>query len=822
MYNIKIKITYILLLFLCCCNNNDVDKDQSSTPDQKKISENFLIINSSVAHIDNTISNSQSINISFDSNEMTKLSSELDINIVPSIESGADKISLSPNTLKLKLKDVLNNNNYFQLIATGAKVGGNIKIKFKINGISQQSEFNTMLSHREIKSFDQESMYTKNTKVQDMIVYATSDAPDDEFKILFTGLELSSLTSSCTANNFVDNLSKSCKVNFTIIGLHPKLIANIDDESKQEFSALFNVCDADKETLFVDKKAYSIDYTIATGLGLPIKISRCTNNLRNPLSVKLNFQKISLNKGSADKTIEEIIGVKDSVDNTISFPVGAIDITAIIANKLTGVEPKQIFDNFRYILPSKISILASAANYISTSAELDNTENTSPEISLNSDIEVDQNSYTTVQVKRRNIDSFIINFCLASQIASTDCDHTLDGKYTITENIAGQDLKFDIVGKALSAGNYYLLGFLNTDKNTPVQILEHNKVTVHAVESIKFMMKPELKHILSDFPSYYYLAINNGEQKIGIKDDKLYLYALNNSEAPASNCSNIKLYKVNVSNPTSESICILGSTSDIGSCFCDLNSGLLSQNCVFRVDMSGTKYNDGDQCQLSVRTNKIFNEKISKIQSTTGLTKINIQTNSNLFPSAGLLEMYNDNNGHQLNDWRTSVTAININDINGDVFNDATLFEMKSEYFSASGNRNNNSFIINNYPGRNAIDRTIQLPNNINFVLGWAINNNQTWQPNRCAVDDQGIYPPHLGCYSGGGGKVDYNSYRGNANIPGNFIQINKNDGIISFGSQNLNLQPGWLNRANQVKLGEHSVSRLNNNTINLNIHQDS
>jgi hypothetical protein len=781
-------------------NKNDPIPDQHVSPDFLD-SQSFVNIN----HIDNNKSRNTNVNLIFNQDELKRLQLNTEIVIVPTIIVGQDKITISPAEIHTSIQDLKKSQISFQLTPIGNINGGNINITFTINSIHQNSKLGFLLSHRQITALIPNSQLYKIGTAGTAKLTAHSDAINDHFTVSFIGdnIDINSLTPSCELTDFSKDGNAECgNINFKTIADNVAITAIIEDEMRTPYRQKINVCKGDKDSLYFYADAEQV---ISFTQDSTVTILRCTNDLQ-PLTATINFSSLSLNSPSHIKlhSIADIIGVKDSPDNTFSFQENSIATKVIITRK----NPQISLDDFRYSLPAKFYIKSVAKNYMAAEAlQMTNSDADTPKITLQGDMTLDQGSKLDLPFDRNNIeDNTKIQFCLAKTLDSKYCDTSLDNQYSLTEINPGI-LRLDITGAdKLTDGHYFMLAFLMNDNKQQVHFIgKHTgEVIVRKVPEPNFDIMPHIKHVLSNFPSFYYLGIKNDPNTTDlVVGDKLYLYIVDNIEA----CKGITINTVDNSKPNEKGEeCTIGSPSNLGSCICPLVKGKLESTCIFRITLP----NDFDNklCEFSVRTATNFNLGTSMSQSVDGLPVIKFQVNSNPF-SGNMLEMYGRNGAstsstNSLNiDWISNINAVNIE--NNSIFNDDLLFEMKPEYFTF----NQNTVTVNNYPGRNAINSTVTLPN-IYFIAGW-----DNWNANdRCSGYDDEDMPGALGCNVGG-----YSIYQGKAYIPAQSIQVDSTGITKADGA--IEVSPGWINPGNKnlMRLDRHDIAKSDASTVTINLH---
>lgn len=785
--------------------NNQVTKDDTPPTPNKKISADFLEQQSfiNIQHIDNTKAQSKTVSLVFNKNDLNSMQQNTMIAITPEIITGADKIKISPAMLNVSVKDLIDGKSAFQLLTTGVVNGGDVDIKFAVNQIPQTNHLKFMLSHREIVSLIPDSKLYKVGTPGKVSLTVKSNVSDDNFTVSFTGrnIDKNSLTPSCSLNDFSKGFATCEGISFTATDTNAEITATIEDELRETYSQPLNICPYGSDTLYFESiKPANIGFK----QDLTLNVTRCSNDL-SPLSATINFSpnsSLRLVHYKALKNpipINAIIGVQNSEDNSFNFKLNESTTTVVISRKPNTATQ----DNFRYDLPVQFIIQANALNYVSTQKlEVNNVDNEKdPKITLLGDMELEQGSIKNVPFTRDNIEKTTrINFCLAKTDVSNLCDVD-QSNYSLTE-ITPENLQLNLTGNKLPAGQYYIIARLDNDAKLPVAIAGHSRVVnIKAIEKLNFVMLPALKHVLINFPSYYYLGVSNNATPSTVTGDKLYLYSLDSNP---SYCSSITATPVDNNNPqTVNANCTISSQTVDGSCTCPLSNGKLNKICVFKLAMPNN-FVDGESCKFSVRTDKNFNEGSTLATGTNGHPEIKIQTNSNMFTSASLMDMFSDGNGTKLNDanWISTISSANIT--NNTIFDDALLFEINPSYFGTE----NNNFVIRNYPGKNAIDHKISLPQTA-FILGYG----GTWNPNRCSCYDE-EFPSALGCSSGG-----WPSYWGGVAVPNGAIIIENNE-IISASGTIIVSSNAWQNGdgANMPKLTDHSISKVNNNTIQMNL----
>jgi hypothetical protein len=789
-------------MIIAGCTDNATNEVAKDNPN-KKISADFLEQQSfiNIQHIDNTKVQSKTVSLAFNKNDLNSMQQNTMIAITPEIITGADKIKISPTMLNVSVKDLIDGKSDFQLTTTGVVNGGAVDIKFVVNQISQTNHLKFMLSHREIVSLTPDSKLYKIGTPGKVRLTVKSNVSNDNFTVSFTGrnIDKKSLTPSCSLNDFSKGFATCDDISFTATDTNAEITATIEDELREPYSQTLNVCPDGSDTLYFESiKPANIGFK----QDLTLNVTRCSNDL-SPLSATINFSLNSSLRLVHNKTLKDpipinaIIGVQNSEDDSFKFKLNEITTTVVISRKPNTVT----IDNFRYDLPAQLIIQANALNYGSTQKiEVNNVDTDSPKITLWGDMELEQGSIKTVQFTRDNIETTKINFCLAKTETSNLCDVD-QSNYSLTE-ITPENLQLDLTGKKLASGQYYILARLDNDAKIPVAIAGHSRaVHITAVEKLNFDMLPAVKHVLIPFPSYYYLGISDNDTPSTVTGDKLYLYSLDSNP---SYCSSITAKPIDNNNPQTEiAACTISSQTVDGSCFCPLSNGKLNKICVFKLTMPNN-FVAGESCKFSVRTDKNFNEGSTLATGTNGHPEIKIQTNSNMFTSANLIDMFSDGNGNKLNDdnWLSTISSANIT--NNSIFDDALLFEINPSYFGTE----NNNFVIRNYPGKNAIDHKISLPQTA-FILGYG----GIWNPNRCSGYDED-FPSALGCSSGG-----WSSYWGEVAVPSGAIIIENNE-IISASGTIIVSSNAWQNGggANMPKLTDHSISKVNNNTIQMNL----
>lgn len=786
------------------CTDNATNEAAKDNPN-KKISADFLEQQSfiNIQHIDSTTTQNKTVNLVFNKSDLNSMQQTTMIAITPEIVTGADKIKISPTILNVSVKDLIDGKSDFQLTTVGVVNGGAVDIKFVVNQIPQTNHLKFMLSHREIVSLIPDSKLYKIGTPGKVLLTVKSNVSNDNFTVSFTGrnIDKNSLTPSCSLNDFSTGFATCEDISFTATDTNAKITATIEDELREPYSQPLNICPDRSDTLYFESIKLA---NIGFKQDLTLNVSRCSNNL-SPLSATINFSldsSLRLVHRKALKNpipINEIIGVQNSEDNSFNFKLNESTTTVVISRKPNTATQ----DNFRYDLPVQFIIQASALNYASTQKlEVNNVDNEKdPKITLLGDMEIEQGSTKTVQFTRENIETTKINFCLAKTETSNICDVDQSG-YSLTE-ITPENLQLDLTGKKLAAGQYYILARLDNDAKLPVAIAGHSRVVnITAVETLNFVMLPAVKHVLIKFPSYYYLGVSDNATPSTVTGDKLHLYSLDSNP---SYCSKITAKPVDNNNPnTVIADCTISSQTVNGSCTCPLSNGKLNKICVFKLTMPNN-FVDGESCKFSVRTDKNFNEGYTLATGTNGHPEIKIQTNSEFFKSAILMDMYSDGNGTKLNDanWISTISSANIT--NNSIFDDALLFEIAPSYFGTE----NNNFVIRNYPGKNAIEHMVSIPQTA-FILGY---DDKIWNSNRCSGYDED-YPSALGCSSGG-----WPSYRGSVAIPGGAIKVDNNE--VASASGNIMISSdAWRDRdgAGMPKLTDYSISKFNNNTIQMNL----
>ncbi len=264
--------------------------------------------------------------------------------------------------------------------------------------------------------------------------------------------------------------------------------------------------------------------------------------------------------------------------------------------------------------------------------------------------------------------------------------------------------------------------------------ITNSDVIIQANPAADFRFSPTVKHVLTDFPAFFYLGIDNGANNdVHTINNQLYLYLKDNG---ADGCAGIRLFPINQDDLTKElSQCNINTETSIASdhpCVCELTKGTLNKTCIFQVEML-KQYATGKSCLIKVRTDAQFNASALTVKSVSGLPVINISayndgTSHSLFPDATKIDMLS-NKLDSVNNW-------NLDDKKPENFDcaskhslqkkclldDDILIEKPNETFFTVAN---NKFVINNYPGRNLSDddknRDVYLPKMF-FIMAFKDN----------------------------------------------------------------------------------------------------
>lgn len=380
-----------------------------------------------------------------------------------------------------------------------------------------------------------------------------------------------------------------------------------------------------------------------------------------------------------------------------------------------------------------------------------------------------------------------------------------------------------------AAGDYTLVAtldgaplFINVNiVSLPVKVSDKNYP--------KFTMTPGVKQVLTDYPSYYYIKIDNEASarhhkfKLnGLKDsEQLLLYI---DQKTVEGCNGVVVNKINVNDagdPSIGDICNLSNRSTVSGNPCGgvLNSEMkLDKPLIFKVQLPDSYRTAGNSCQIDLKIgHHVFenpDDSNAVMSSVAGFNPITINANSGSFNNAHRIEMCatktSDYNGCPLN--KQLVTALTGDNLrNNSLFNPAGLFEISSEYFDA-GSDGSNTFTLRNYPGRNMLGQkdaagnritSLNLPQ-INLVLGYA-QGRTTWNDDRCP-EHSPEYPTvvyaNMGCANGhdlfvfGGTGVAY--------IPANNLVVTETQVNVNGAGNNLYIDRSWETDGYRVK--NHSM----------------
>lgn len=378
------------------------------------------------------------------------------------------------------------------------------------------------------------------------------------------------------------------------------------------------------------------------------------------------------------------------------------------------------------------------------------------------------------------------------------------GDYTLVATLDGAPLFIN--------GNIVSLPVKVSDKNYP-----------------KFTMTPRVKQVLKDYPSYYYIKIDNEASarhhqfKLnGLKDsEQLLLYV---DKKTVEGCNGVVVNKINVNDagdPSIGAMCDLSNRSTVSGNPCGgvLNSEMkLDKPLIFKVQLPDSYRTAGNSCQIDLKIgHHVFenpDDSNAVMRSVAGFNPITINANSGSFNNAHRIEMCatktSDYNGCPLN--KQLVTALTGDNLrNNSLFNPASLFEISSEYFDA-GSNGGNTFTLRNYPGRNMLGQTdaagtritsLNLPQ-INLVLGYA-QGRTTWNDDRCP-EHSPEYPTvvytNMGCanwhdlFVFGGTGVAY--------IPANNLVVTETQVNVNGAGNNLYIDRSWETDGYGVK--NHSM----------------
>lgn len=843
---------FMLFLLLASCNAGGSDQTTKGGGDLV-ISTNIASIslgNPSDIHLGQVkISEDDKthfININVNSQELTKLirqnvSGDVKLSLSLADKQQNNLLSFSSDLFTINKKNPEQSFVAYlrprdpEVLHAGGKVTVVLSVQTGNQKVLQTSTQEITISQRAIKLVDpkvqQNPEYVHkwpdvaDSNNQPLIISATSDYKDDNIDITWSPANTNYIHSTDGGNTCAiiikNGVGNTCTVNYNIM--------NYDDGKAEKY--IINAHDNAEPT--------------AVTASLPIKVGTSTPTLEltaessvidiDASSAQMHVKLLGKFAGEVKATMVLAIpdtnklhhkhhNIKDKIDindyvvtdpQTVTLVDGKADVTVKFKD---GIDPFDVRETvgpvFTVLAQSNTPEVKSSGSVRVYNASDDNVQfvwmldkNQEPV----ENIDIIDGDTQTFDIQNHRLDKDLSHVEFVIQGAEAD-------KINVTWDKVGS---LSINPNSATAGDYTLVAMLDgviIPINGNIMSLP---VKVSDKIYPKFTMTPGVKQVLTDYPSYYYIKIDNKPSAAhrqgklnGLKDNQqLLLYIDQNTIA---GCKGVVINKVDVNDAGDPSIgasCNLSDRYTVSDNPCGgaLNGDMkLDKSLIFKVQLPDSYRAVGNTCQLDLKIGHYafddINDPHAIMSSVAGFNPITISANSGstVFNNAHRIEMCatktSDYSGCPLN--KQLVTALNGDNLrNGSLFSPASMFEIDSSYFD-TGTDGSNTFTLRNYPGRNMLGQkdasgnditTLNLPQ-INLILGYAKPNN-TWWDDRCPIGtDSSWVVSNVGCNNKPVGTEGAYTFgvKGVSFIPANNLVVTADQVNVNGGSNNLHVHSGW------------------------------
>ena len=767
----------ILAVFTSCVFKDDVNLNQDNS---SHISNHFVSF-SDINYVNNIVGNNAILDMKFKPQELISLQDKK-LHIKLNVVSGASKIhfnSESATDFIINKDEIKDNHLLISVDPTGILGGsGKVEIQANINNIAQSDVAKFIVAKREITEIKTiPSIYNKIGDHGDLILKISSDIIDDEFTVDITGQDVDKFSSSTCKYSNASGGGIECSHNsFVITGIKPLISATIHDTN---IVKTINLVFCDKPGIyFIDKDALK---EISLIMPATIKLGRCMENMDSEITGVLSFSNYNAQyKKILDAkngiSIDDIIGVSGSANNSFKFSKNQQVIEFKVSKKSDDVT----LSDFQFFLNRKIEVVATDSSKLyKDETYITNTDAKVATINFPNNMNANPGSSNNFVIERTNID--------ADAKISVDM---YDGETKINDlaklSVIGNTLHVE-VNSNLPPKIYSLRAYFTENSDISISITGNS--TINVIEELAhFNLSPVIKHVLSRFPSFYFLDIEAQKTASYLNNSQLYLSGSDKDHG----CDQLIVTAVDANTAQVGKQCKLNTTQQLedNTCSCVLNDNgePKDKKCIFKIQLPNSYKTEGTHCKVIVGTKEHVNLGSAEIQSVAGLNPIPLQALSkgqfNTTSKLELFSRYSDDDSQlraeplNYRTWVTQLSKANID--NNDLFQDNILTEIHSTYFSSDGG----TFYIKNFPGANMTETV--LPRTY-FIMGLST---MDWAVDRCSGSSS--LQPQLGCIDWNCNSTTFqcNNRKGEAYVPENSVKISNN--VISIMGNKINIVPGW------------------------------